>query len=64
MPTTKVGVTLTSPKDWELWYELMKTTAMKLRVWKYINPDVDRSLRTRPVKPVLAPLRARSPVGT
>jgi hypothetical protein len=53
MPSSKVTVTLGGPKDWELWYELIKTTAIKLRVWKHVNPDVDETERTKPVMPEL-----------
>ncbi|KFY92198.1 hypothetical protein V500_04259 [Pseudogymnoascus sp. VKM F-4518 (FW-2643)] len=35
----RVGVVLTSPKDWDEWLETIKTASTKAGVWGYINPS-------------------------
>ena len=52
--TTRSQVILSGSKDWDEWLELIKTAALKAKVWPYINPSTSRDslpVLTAPIRP-------------
>ena len=54
--TTRSQVILSNSKDWDEWIELIKTAALKSKVWPYINPNT-----TKETLPILAPPKKPTP---
>jgi hypothetical protein len=48
---TSADVILSSPRDWELWYTILKDKANMLEVWEYVDPDRVTPQPCRPESP-------------
>jgi len=52
------SVLLGSPEDWDDWYYMVKTNAIGLGIWDYINPDTQTVQRLiRPQPPTIESIR-------
>ena len=40
--TTRSQVVLSSSEDWDKWIELIKTAALKAKVWTFVDPDTSK----------------------
>jgi hypothetical protein len=56
----KVTVYLASRKDWDNWFPVTKSTAKALKIWEYVNPDLDAepTLPNTPIKPSVSEIKA------
>ena len=61
-----VTVYLTGSRDWDSWLPVAKTYAQSLKIWEYINPDVEEppSLLTKPSTPSVSQIKAGATVIT
>ena len=48
---TSTTVILNTPKDWEPWYDIIKTRASMAEVWEYIDPKGTATLK-KPPRPI------------
>ncbi|KAI1005480.1 hypothetical protein K3495_g2732 [Podosphaera aphanis] len=62
--TSRISVILHHNDDWEPWIELIKTSALKYNIWKYVDPnskDEDIPSITEPERPTPSSIRAPKP---
>src|SRR5579862_8876561 len=46
-------IVLNSPRDWEVWFNMVRNRAMMAGIWKFINPATSRDELPTPTKAAL-----------
>src|SRR5438876_12092153 len=43
----KIAIMLNSPCDWEVWVDMIQNRAKIAKIWKYIDPLIDKTIYLR-----------------
>ena len=53
MTVQKTAVVLNAPRDWEVWFNMVRSRAMMVDIWKFIDPSTSRDKLLMPTKAAL-----------
>src|SRR5437773_2160071 len=49
----KTAIVLNSPRDWEVWFNMIRNRATMADIWKFINPSTSENELPKPTKTAL-----------